>query len=581
MKNLTIFLGHRGVGKTSLLDRVSSYLPQALCYCLDREIEKRVGPIQDIFSQQGEGAFRVIENKIFAQLVQELHGQTTPVFIAVGGGFSGALPDQARILWVKRDWDVSQNIFLDRPSLNQQQSDLRIPSEIFQKREQIWQAQGYDELTLPEGVYVSHPGEVEYFRQRPASGAVTLLAEHFLNQRWKRLLDLKPLWIELRDDLLSASQIAQAVDFFPKQTLILSLRDPEAQTSSMDFMSRVDRVDWPIEYGEAPQGLSPASLIYSHHSEEDSFYESLELLEGIDACIKWSPFVKNFLQLRLGHEWMMRSPQKRFFLPRSENGRWYWYRHLQKNSCSLNFWREGFGSSLDQPTLLQWLQPVGSKKFAAVLGNPVLQSWSPAFHADFFAKRGTSLYAIEVSEEDLRDGGFDFLQTLGLVAAAVTSPLKAWAGNLVGASNPLNTIYKTMSNQWQGSSTDGLGFQETLKSLPFELEQKSVVVWGGGGVLPSLNLPSAHFYSARTEKPRPESTPVDRVDVLIWASGTQSSKALPPAWSPSWVVDMNYRADSPMRSYAHQKKAKYISGETMFLTQAREQQKIWSQYEWR
>ncbi len=593
--NLTILLGHRGVGKTSLLDRIPTYIPNAQCFCLDREIEKRGGPIQDIFLQQGENAFRSLEIKVLAQILLQIQSQNHPVFIAVGGGFLGELPNHARILWVKRDWDVSQNIFLDRPYLSKDPSDLKIPREIFLKREQIWQGQGYDELTLPEGIYSSHPGEEGFFLQREASGAVTVLAEHFVKDRWQRLIDFKPRWIELRDDLLSQKQIEAAVEYFPRKNLILSFRDESLQASSFRFVNRVDLVDWPLENGEPPALLSEAQRVFSYHSDEDSFYDSLELLEGIHEPLKWSPFIKNFLQLRLGHEWMMRSPQKRSFLPRSENGRWYWYRHLQKNSCPLSFWREGFGSSLDQPTLLQWLQPAGLQKFAAVLGNPTLQSWSPAFHADFFSKRGMSLYSIEVSEEDLREGGFEFLQSLGMCAAAVTSPFKTWAGGLVGASQPLNTIYKTKS-QWQGCSTDGVGFTETLKSLPLDLRRQTIAVWGGGGVLPSLNLPGAHFFSARTGKLRVDDSgmkktaveinaiekniTLEKIDILIWAAGTQSPETLPPSWSPRWVIDMNYRADSPMRAYSHRLKAKYISGETMFVTQAREQQKIWSQYEW-
>lgn len=578
--DLTILLGHRGVGKTSLLDRIPGYMPKAQCYCLDREIEKRMGPIQQIFAQQGESAFRSIEIKVFSEIILQVKDQSHPVFIAVGGGFSGTLPKQARILWIKRDWDVSQNIFLDRPSLSKDPADLKIPKELFQKREETWQSQGYDELTLPEGIYSYHPGEESFFQKREAAGVVTLLSEHFVNSRWQHLMNLNPRWIELRDDLLSQKQIEAAVEFFPAKNLLLSFRDESLRSSSLQFVSRVDLIDWPLENGEPPTSLSGRQRVFSYHSEEDSFYDSLELVEGIHEPLKWSPFVKNFLQLRLGHDWMMRLPHKRSFLPRSENGRWYWYRHLQKKSTPLNFWREGFGSSLDQPTLIQWMQPAGSQKFAALLGNPALQSWSPSFHADFFSKRGTSLYSIEVSEDELRDGGFDFLETLGLTYAAVTSPLKTWAGRLVGAPQPLNTIYKTDKGQWQGDSTDGLGFAETLKTLPFDLRQKSVVVWGGGGVLPSLDLPEAHFFSARTGKPRLGNSKVETVEVLIWAAGAQSAEALPNAWSPSWVIDMNYRADSPMRAYAHKVKAQYVSGETMFVTQAREQQKIWSQYEW-
>lgn len=577
---MTILVGHRGVGKSSLLKRIARYLPQAECYCLDAEIEKSHGSIAQIFSQQGERAFRSLEEQVFQQLVKKNANSDGPVYIAVGGGFKSEIPSGAKVLWLQRDWDVSKNIFFDRPSLNSDPKDLRIPTDIFRSRNERWELLGYDVLTLPEGVCEAHPGEAEYFRGAPAMGAITLLPQHFQNERLQYIKNLRPQFIELRDDLLTTEQIKLAVSTFESGQLLLSFRNDEKEKATSGFVKRVALVDWPVERGEPTFKIPPEQKISSLHSEEENYFDALEFAEGFsDGRLKWSPFVKNFLQLRLGHEWQKRDPQRRLFFPRSENGRWYWYRHLQKQQMPLNFFRIDFGSSLDQPTLLQWLQP-SSFQFAAVLGQPVLQSWSPSYHAEFFAKRKTSLYSIEVDERDLLEGGFEFLCELGLNAAAVTSPLKSWAGRLVGGQKPLNTLIKNpLTFQWDGESTDETGFLHLLQKNALDLQAMSVAIWGGGGVLPALNLPNAVAYSARTGFPREGEPLLKQIDSLVWAAGMQLSDALPKEWKPKFVIDLNYRADSPARAYAFAVGAKYISGEEMFFKQADEQQKIWSSYE--
>ncbi len=584
---LTIVVGHRGVGKSSFLKRVQGYLPESKCYCLDSEIEKSHGSIAQIFAQQGESAFRELEGKVFSQLAQGSVNNQGHVYIAVGGGFKGEIPSGAKVLWLQRDWDVSKNIFFDRPNLNPDPKDLRIPTEIFRLRSERWEQQGYDVLTLPEGVYESHPGEAEYFRGTQAKGAITLLPQHFQGQRLQSIKNLQPQFVELRDDLLSAEQIEKALTFFSSEQLLLSFRNQENEKETSRFVNRVAMVDWPVERGVPAFKIAVEQKISSLHSEEENFFEALEFVEGFaEGKIKWSPFVKNFLQLRLGHEWQKRDPLRRLFFPRSENGRWYWYRHLQKQQ-PLNFFRIDFGSSLDQPTLLQWLQP-SSSQFAAVFGQTVLQSWSPSYHAEFFAKRKTSLYSIEVEESDLIDGGFEFLCELGLSAAAVTSPLKAWAARMIGgliesqtnSERPLNTLSKNpLTSKWEGTSTDEVGFQHLIEKNSLDLQSKNVAIWGGGGVLPALNLPKAVAYSARTGFPREGEPLLKHIDALVWAAGMQITDTLPQVWKPQVVVDLNYRADSPARSYAFAVGAKYISGEDMFFKQADEQQKIWSRYE--
>ncbi|MBY0386372.1 hypothetical protein K2X05_14545 [bacterium] len=576
----TVLVGHRGIGKSSLLKRISKYLPQSLCFCLDEEIEKRVAPIEDIFKLQGESKFREIEKEIFRKILLEAN-TVGPVFIAVGGGFPAEeIPSSARILWIRRDWDVSQNIFFDRPSLSQDLNDLRIPQERYTQREQQWKKLGCEELTLPEGSYDWHPGEDLFFKNHAAGGTVTLLPEALSQAKMRQLVDRKPQWIELRDDLLSEEQLKAAIEFLPSAMILLSFRNSSATDKTSLYLPKAHMVDWPIEFGDCPFKVTDDKIFYSYHSDENSFDKALTKLNRQESRIKWSPEIKNFLQLRMAHEWMMQKPSQRALLPRSKNSRWTWYRQLMRDKMFINFWRESSGSALDQPSLIEWLVPPPKNKFAAVLGQPVLQSWSPAFHAQFFSQKNQNFYAIEVDEQELSDGAWDFLQQLGICAAAVTSPHKQWAGKIAGQEKPLNTLVLSNTNKWLGANTDDFGFRQMLLKSELSLDDKTVAVWGGGDIIPSLQLPHAIYYSARTGLPRENSKMTIAPDVLIWAAGWQSTESIPSDWRPRWVLDLNYRADSPARGYAHRVQAKYISGDVMFFKQAQEQQKIWSQYEW-
>lgn len=61
-----VFIGHRGVGKSSLLERHQGYFPDVPAFDLDQVItDKENQPVSEIFAQQGETVFRNLE-KIFS-----------------------------------------------------------------------------------------------------------------------------------------------------------------------------------------------------------------------------------------------------------------------------------------------------------------------------------------------------------------------------------------------------------------------------------------------------------------------------------------------------------------------------------
>jgi shikimate 5-dehydrogenase len=244
-----------------------------------------------------------------------------------------------------------------------------------------------------------------------------------------------------------------------------------------------------------------------------------------------------------------------------------------KGKQAINFWREGVGTAMDQPTLWQWLShPNNVQNFAAVLGAPVSHSFSPAYHKSFFKSSNIPFYRIHIEESEF-EIAIKTLNEWGLVAAAVTSPLKLVAGKFVGLGSA-NTLWKKKS-KWQGDNTDRSGAEVLLK----DYLTKKIVVWGGGGVLDILKqvVPVASFYSSQNAKPREGFCEMQSPEVIVWGDPHNSIDRIPPSWKPKFVIDLSYHDKSPARLYSQKLKAQYVSGLAMFFKQAEEQQKIWKQ----
>ena len=106
-----LLIGHRGVGKSSLLRRLSVYFPKAVCLDLDEEIEKHLDrKIANVFAEDGEGFFRRAELEVLSKLLKENNGKEN-VYIALGAGYNHSLPEQCNCIWVKRKTDKDGRSF--------------------------------------------------------------------------------------------------------------------------------------------------------------------------------------------------------------------------------------------------------------------------------------------------------------------------------------------------------------------------------------------------------------------------------------------------------------------------------------
>ena len=135
----TFLIGHRGTGKTSLLQRLQIYgQGQLPVFDLDREIEKTTGKkIAEIFEDRGEEFFRELEKKVLTKLIE-----TQPKMVcALGAGFplgSYVFPAMCEIVWVRRASDSWGRVFTDRPRLNTELSARDEYLERFQQREVLF-----------------------------------------------------------------------------------------------------------------------------------------------------------------------------------------------------------------------------------------------------------------------------------------------------------------------------------------------------------------------------------------------------------------------------------------------------------
>lgn len=579
----TFLVGHRGVGKTSLLRRISKQFPELNCFDLDEEVIKRSHKsIDEIFNSLGESHFRKLEKEVFAEIVKDNKG----AWVALGAGFDGILPRPSRVIWVKRSSDDFGRVFFNRPRLSPQStSPLLEYHERRGAREQRFRELADEVYLMPEGPMRNSPEEFQVLKLQSfeAKGLVTAIPETDEGKFRKQIELLKsycPEAIEVRDDLLTPRQREMVLEIVPENQILWSLRDPAVKL----WPNKIQKVDWALEIGrEFPEDIAILSI---HQREHDlcEFLKSLPI--KTKAHLKLAIEINSFEELRMAHEWRMEAPHLRSFLPRSKDGRWKWYRQLFGRSQQISFWRLDQGSALDQPTLFEWLESYSrSDQFSAVLGDPVDHSWTPREQSLFFRQYKIPVVKIKMARSEFTDSNLSYLRSMGLRYAAVTAPLKDLAAQLKGTSTPAverfhaaNTLL--WNDEWIKHNTDYDGLKALLEGNSLE----NVYVWGGGGtqqVLKSI-LPSATYFKARTGEVENGKVPLNlSPKLLVWASSETDLNKVnwpPESWRPETVVDLNYFSHSLGAEYAMRVGANYLSGDKMFFAQAQGQREFWKKH---
>ncbi len=582
-------IGHRGVGKTTFA-KILSQKKNYAAIDLDKNIEEISGQkIEDIFALQGEESFRQSEGKALQKLLEQDFKKET--LIVVGAGAAVQLLKSENSIWISRRSDQQGRVFTDRPRLRHQENPLQEFLGIKTNRDLQYLEFSKRSVELPEGEYWRSKNYLlniikQWDRDWAQALGVFTLSRNFLNC----LIPFGPELYELRTDLLSENELREFLIRLPEEKILFSVRNA---TAADDLNALPENfkgwIDYDIQFYKNQRILGQTqNLIFStHQSDFDLALQELKNFEKKiqlrNANFKLCPIVENFLQLEKGFSWWKEDPEHRSFLPRSGDGRWAWFRLYMKGRQKLNFWREGAGI-LDQPSLCEWLMsPLAPVEFAAVLGNPIQHSWSPVEHADFFQSLPFWKIQIEASEWP---GTIIFLRQLGLKFAAVTSPFKKQAFDLVknnsapqdllsSKGGSCNTLF--FGSDILGTNTDLSALKKILQ-IYFDI---STAVWGGGALVSALQsiLPKAQFYSSTQACER--SSGISAADcaspqILIWSAPRGDSLQMPPAhWQPETVYDLNYAENSAGREYALLCKAKYVSGAEFFREQAKLQQEFW------
>ena len=617
-----LIVGHRGVGKTvwlKTLERIfnQSTEPQKYFFDLDKEIEKTTGKSINELFLKNEKTFRSIERDTLDKLIYQYKDESNIVFIAVGAGFKWLknIPSFCHVIHLIRETDNQGRVFLDRPPLRKNKRPYEEYMSLYSNREKNYKQIKTESFVLPEKDFVFDTTEKLFFsiKNINLNAIITLNKNSLPNdvKKWSSFIKKRGLWglrfFELRDDELNDNNLNILLDIIPKEKQLLSFRKLNKSCFLKKELS--SSFDWPLEKGEPP---CPPTVLSVHKRRQESVDQVCKKLLAHKAHhFKLAVPVKNFTELMQGHLWFSEDPKHRSFLPVSQKGKWRWYRQIFGPQMKWHFIRESLSGVSDQPFLYEHLisqfyqiknQPI---LFAAVLGDPIMHSASPAFHREFFAKQGIVFTKITMSERELTKDNLCILQRMGLVFAAVTSPLKKKAFQICDETDSLTQSVQSVNTmifnnqKWLGRNTDEYGLNCFVHKMALD-KKKHVVVWGGGGMKNILEkqFPFADFYSARTGKKHiktassVEQTQLKETlsssspkklypDAIIWAVGRarMSNCQLPPlSWRPRQIIDLNYIEDSPGLEYALLTGAKYLSGKTMFEYQAKKQQEYFSNF---
>jgi hypothetical protein len=573
-----VIMGHRGVGKTSLLKRHALQFIDVPHFDLDQEVENRHKiKIIDFFKNKTEAEFRDLEIKTY----QQIKAENKSYVIALGAGFLiENIDSEDEVLFVSRVTDSDGRFFLNRPRLDLNINALTESVQRYHLREIRFRNRADFIYYMPEGAEYKNAIEPKILQYKfVIEKAYYTLNKNELKNISQILKNYKQ--IELRTDLIEKNDILKITKQYRNHDWLISIRDSEKFEIDRKFTIDCD-TQYLSSYGDN------YSIVSTHTNELSKALAEVKPFEN--RChIKLCPMIVTFEELKLGHAWQSQDPQNRSFLPRSQNAKWNWYRLLGKFQQKLNFIR-GFNEQSDQPTVFQWLSlPNEFKNWACVMGQPIHFSRSPLMHHDFFQTQKTYITAINLSEEEFKKN-INWLQQLGLNQAAVTSPLKdvafAVCSQLSETAEKLksvNTLFFS-NDQISGHNTDLDGF-EFLIQKNLDVPDSQTAVWGGGGTLPVIKkvLPTVNYYSSQTGQLRNEiDFSIDDPEVLIWAA-PRMQKTLWPLkhWKIKKIIDLNYAETSMGLEYAQQlieqdASVQYVSGLDMFHVQARKQQDYWS-----
>ncbi len=602
-------IGHRGVGKTELLERLRIYFPQFEYFDLDAVISKKVAnPIYKIFETFGEDYFRSKEIDQAHELLNK-----KDIVVSLGAGFQlDNLPEDVVCIWIRRPTDSGGRIFLNRPILNSKLKPLDDYLSRFDKRNKKYFDRANYIYDMPEGIQLIESSgllkknlldheknlfkDILFRTTKKRKGILTLDSNNIGN---KVFYDT----IELRTDLFSAKDIIQLVGSFRKVSkMIVSFRK-QAHHDLNDLADTLSEVDWVdidcslqkimARFISENSKLAKNKLIVSCH--EDSVLESIDRLESNakpigKPILKCSPLIKSYAELKILFDWYREDSKRRLIFPRSLTGDWKWFRCFMLSKQNMNFINDGFSRVADQPTMFDSLVYSDEfSSFSGVIGNPIQHSYSPVFHYEFMKKKKSPYFGIKIEEKEF-DFAMDFLESIGLKEVSITAPYKEsvyrkYKTRFLNSPDlkSLNTLVFQSKSKIAATNTDAIGIMKTLSRIAKDefkkpLDKLSIVLWGGGGVVASIKqqLPSVLLVASRQGQLPAK---INNIDILIWAAPRSPVTKIPKNCTIKMIFDLSYGSNSMGLELAKENHIPFVSGLEMFKEQGIGQQMFWSQFD--
>jgi shikimate dehydrogenase len=245
----------------------------------------------------------------------------------------------------------------------------------------------------------------------------------------------------------------------------------------------------------------------------------------------------------------------------------------------------------------------GATKVAAVIGDPVAHSRSPAIHNAAFAELGLDWAYVALHVPAGRGGdAVRAIPAIGIAGINVTMPHKDDAASACDALSEVSTMLGAVNTvvarddgtTW-GTSTDGEGFVRSVRASGFEPRGRRVLVLGAGGaarsVVLALGVLGAHVTVAARRVDAAEAAAglvpggvaleleaapraVADVDAVVNATplGMSHAPAVPAGAVPGkgqWAIDLVYEpARTPFLQEAARRGADTIGGLGMLVHQA-------------
>ncbi len=602
-------IGHRGVGKTDLLERLQNYFPQFQYLDLDAVISKKMAnPIYKIFDTFGEDYFRSKEVDQAHELLNK-----KDIVVSLGAGFQlENLPEDVICIWIRRPTDSGGRIFLNRPTLNSKLKPLDDYLSRFDSRNKKYFDHADYIYDMPEGIQLIESRNILkknilgheknlfkdiLFRTSKKRKGILTINSHNIGK--KVFYDT----VELRTDIFSAKDIVQLVGSFRKISKVIvsfrkqALHDLDDLSDSLAGAEWVD-IDCSFQkviarfVSENPK-LAKKKLIISSHEETVS--KAISQLESTAKLIgkpilKCSPIIKSYAELKILFDWFKEDPKRRLIFPRSLTGDWKWFRCFMLSKQNMNFINDGFSSVADQPTMLDSVIYADVfLSFSGVIGNPIQHSYSPVFHNEFMKERNSPYFGIKIEEKEF-DFAMEFLESIGLRAVSITAPFKesVYRKYKDRLANPqslksVNTLTFLSKNKTAVTNTDETGIMKTLSRIAKDdfkkpLDKLSIILWGGGGVVAAIKqqVPSVVLVASRQGQ---LSEAIKNIDILIWAAPRSLLTKIPKNCTIKMIFDLSYVSNSMGLELAKENNIPYVSGLEMFKEQGLGQQIFWSQFD--